>query len=583
MGGRWFWAFAMMGFLLQQLASVGTNVWIKRWVSEFDNLAEEPPARTQTAGVNSGYYLGVYGLIIGSFALASFIRDITVFSGALKASAQIFDNLLDSILYARLLFFDKVPFGQITNRFSKDVEAMDQEIAPQAMSAFYTFCCLGTVVLVISVLLPVFLPVAVIICLVYSVITRMFINSARDLKRIEAIRQSPLYQQFGEALTGSVSIRAYGHLKRFTDESHHLIDGFNEPNAMRWAVKAWLTLRIASLSAVISWLTGTFLLLGLDRGAVTPGLAGLALTYASTFTDNVLWFVQLYAIVQQSLNSAERIIEYTEITQEPTEPLESGLSTLPPHWPENGSVRFQGYTTSYSLDLDPVLIDVNLSILAGQRAAIVGRTGAGKSSLALALIRVLEADTGSITIDGVNISSISLKRLRQTVSVVPQDPTLFDGSLKENLDPFDKYADAELCDMLRDLQLFRSLQSESLNHSASVLSQGQRQLVCIARALLRRSRVLVLDEATVSIDHDTDALIQSALKTSVAAGTTVITIAHRLSSIADYDTVIVMESGRVVEQGSVMELLSHEGEGAVFRQMCEQSGEIESIRKIAQG
>ncbi|KAJ4861308.1 ABC transporter domain-containing protein [Trichoderma breve] len=579
MGGRWFWAVVFFAFGLQQITSLGTNLWIKVWAHEFDEAEETSPM----SHVKSVYYLAVYGLICVAYVLVSFVRDLTTFSGALKASAQIFDRLLDSIIHAPLIFFDKIPFGQITNRFSRDVEAVDQEVAPHSMSTFFTFCSLSTVIILISITIPLFIPAAVIICLAYYIITLIYINSARDLKRIESVQRSPLYQHFGEALAGYVSVRAYGHANRFTEENHVFIDGYNQPYVLNWAAKEWLTLRIASLSALISWLTGTFLLWGLGRGTVNAGIAGLVLTYAATFSDNVLWFVQLYAIVQQSFNSVERIVEYTEIKREPSEPLEPSSYDLSPQWPIHGHVRFQGYTARYAPELSPALFDLNLDMHGGQRVAVVGRTGAGKSTLALALIRAVEADTGRITIDGISIASVNLVRLRRAVTVVPQDPTLFGGSLRHNLDPLNHYSDDDIHDVLRRLQFFQSLPSGDLDHPAAALSMGQRQLVCIARALLRRSRILILDEATASIDHATDALIQAGLRSSIADGITVLTIAHRLLTIADYDRVMVLDSGRIVEQGSVAELFQKRGDGAFFRQLCEQSGDLAHIERIVRG
>ncbi|KAM0245405.1 hypothetical protein ACHAQJ_010576 [Trichoderma viride] len=583
MGQWWFWGAVLIAFALQQIASLGTNLWIKTWAHEFDKSLETPAkSQRESDHVNSLYYLAVYGLICLAYVLISFVRDLTTFSGALRASTRMFDSMLDSILHARLTFFDKVPFGQITNRFSKDVEAVDQEVAPHSMSTFYTFCSLATVIILVSAVMPVFLPIAAIIFSAYYIVTVIYINSARDLKRIESVQRSPLYQHFNEALAGYVSVRAYGHVEQSIEENQSLIDGFNQPYVLLWAAKEWLTLRIACLSALISWLTGTFLLWGLDRGTVNPGIAGLALTYAATFSENVLWFVQLYAIVQQSFNSVERIVEYTGIRREPSEPLEPPSHDLSSQWPVHGHVRFQGYTTRYAPELDPVLVDLNFDVHAGQRVAVVGRTGAGKSTLALALVRAVEADTGRITIDGVSIASVSLDRLRQAVTVVPQDPTLFDGSLRDNLDPLHNHPDDDLHRVLQKLHFFQSLPSGDLDHPALALSRGQRQLVCIARALLRRSRVLVLDEATASIDHTTDALIQAGLRSSIASGTTVLTIAHRLLTIADYDHVVVLDSGRIVEQGSVAELLHNRGDGAFFRQLCEQSGDLAHIERVMQ-
>lgn len=208
------------------------------------------------------------------------------------------------------------------------------------MITLYTFCSLATVLILMSAVLPMFLPVAAVIscACAYYIITKVYINSARDLKMMESVPKSPLYQHFGEALSGSISVRAYGHVRRCIEESHHLIDGFNRPYIVLWAAKEWLTVRVACLSAFISWLTGTFLLWRVDTGGVDPGTAGLVLTYAATFSENVLRLVQFYAIVQQSFNSVDRVLEYTEIPSEPSEPIEQPPHGISPQWPAHGSV-----------------------------------------------------------------------------------------------------------------------------------------------------------------------------------------------------------------------------------------------------
>lgn len=409
-----------------------------------------------------------------AYVLVSFVRDAVTFYGALKASSRIFERLLTKILYAKLLFFDSVPLGQVTNRFSKDIEALDQEISPHSISTFHIYFSLVMVVILISIVLPAFPPVAVVICLAYYAITIVYTNSSQDLKRIESVERSPLYRQFGESLSGYVSIRAYDRVSSFTAQNRRLIDGFNRPNTLLWAAKEWLTFRIACLSSLISSLTGAFVLWKL--GSISPGAAGLVLTYAATFTDNGLWFVQLYAMIQQSFNSVERIREYTEVEQEPAEPLKP-VYNMPAQWPSEGGILFQGYTTRYAPKLDPVLKSIDFEVQPKERVAVVGRTGAGKSTLMLALIRGLEADADQITIDGVDIASVRLEQLR----LVPQDPTLFNSSLRDNLDPLQRLSD-EIHSALHHVRLFDSLPSASLDHPAVALSLGQRQLMCIARA-----------------------------------------------------------------------------------------------------
>ncbi|KAF2126673.1 P-loop containing nucleoside triphosphate hydrolase protein [Dothidotthia symphoricarpi CBS 119687] len=561
MGPVLYWVIVAIAFAGQQLASLGTSLWIKEWAHQYDRLPKDTGA---IESVDALFYLGIYTAICVAFVLVSFFRDTVTFYGALRATARIHERLLSAILYAKLAFFDRTPLGQIINRFSKDIEAMDQELAPYAISTFHILSSLIMVIGLISVVLPAFLIVAVFICLAYYAIAAVYINASRDLKRIESVERSPLYQQFGESLRGYVSV--------------HLVDYYNRPHILLWASKEWLSFRISCMSALISSFVGVFILW--EKNSIDPGAAGLVLTYAATFTENIFYFVQLYAEVQQSFNSVERIIEYGEVEQEATEPLKLGKA-LSPGQPLETGIRFRQYTTRYAPGLEPVLQDIDFEAHAGQRVAVVGRTGAGKSTLTLALIRGLEADNGQIELDGVDIASLKMEQLRQAVTVVPQDPSIFKGSLRENLDPLHRHSDEDLTAALQSVRLTEMMTSTNLDSTIGSLSLGQRQLLCIARALVRKSRVLVLDEATASIDHDTDALTQETLRSSVSANTTLLTIAHRLHTIADYDRVIVLHAGRIVENGSPSELLQRRGPEAVFRQMCEESGNLGRIVKAA--
>lgn len=590
MGSGRFWIIILLGFAVQQLAALGTSLWIKEWAFQYDRSKMEPilVSRSSTddarkpAKIGAWYYLTIYSVIGISYALITLLRDLLIFYGSLKASSQIYERLLNSILYAKLLFFDRVPLGQITNRFSRDVEVMDQSLATFSINAFQIAATLAMVVVLISIFLPAFLLVAFIIFLAYLCVAAVYICGARDFKRIEAVERSPLYQQFGETLAGCVSIRAYARTSMFTTQNYELVDRLNQPYLLQWASKEWLTVRISFLSSMISFSTGAFVLWKLD--SISPGAAGLVLTYTATFAESVPWLVQIYAFIQQDLNSVERIIEYTEVEQEAAKPLKTAAQNLPYNWPSQGAIRFHDYTTRYAPELEPALEHISFDIRAGERVAIVGRTGAGKSTLALALIRGLEADGGQIEIDGIDIASVTLRQLRQVVAIVPQDPKLFDGSLRDNLAPLQRHSDDEMLEALRAVRLLGATDPGSITYSdldsaADILSRGQRQLLCIARGLLRRSRVLVLDEATASVDYATDEAIQAGLRASIAAGTTILTIAHRLLTIADYDRVVVLDAGHVVEQGSLRELLGRRGEGAIFRRLCAESGDIEEIER----
>jgi ABC-type multidrug transport system fused ATPase/permease subunit len=588
MGRKWFWVLVICGFAAQQLASLGTNLWIKEWAAEYDKAEKElmiksPTTQLQTGKVSAWYYLSIYVGICLSFAVITFIRDMITFWGSLRASKEIYERLLDSILSAKIVFFDR-PLGQITNRFSKDIGVIDQSLASFSVSAFQIAASVAMVILVILSILPGPLLMLVLIAasLAYYYIMIVYLDGARDLKRIEAVARSPLYQQIGESIAGCVSIRAYGREDMFTIQHHGLVDMLNQPYLLLWASKQWLTMRINVLSSIIAFATGVFVLWTAD--SIDAGAAGLVLTYASTFTENMLWFVQIYAIIQQNLTSLERIVEYNSISHE--EKTSVSNATLPSNWPTKGTVSFSEFKARYAPHLDLVLKGINFKAKAGQRVAVVGRTGAGKSSIALALLRALEADGGSIDIDGIDIKNVTLQRLRETViTVVPQDPQLFDGSVRVNLDPLGQHSDEEMTETLRLMQ--QRLEQDRklcLDDLAAELSRGQRQLLCVARGLLRQSRILVLDEATSSIDHAADSSIQAGLRSHAAAsGTTVITIAHRLITIADYDHVVVLDAGLVVEQGTVTELLSRCGPKAHFRYLCAESGDLTAIEKAADG
>ncbi|ROV88867.1 hypothetical protein VPNG_10346 [Cytospora leucostoma] len=569
MGSMWFWIVVIIGFVAQQLASLGTNLWIKEWEFQYDRLDKDAAVKIAEE-VAAWRYLAVYTAICVTYSLVTFLRDLITFSGSLKASSKIFERLIRSVLFAKFAFFDR-PLGQITNRFSKDISVVDQSLASFSVSASQIAATVAMIVVLILWVIPgVALALVLgVIFFAYYYVTALYVRGAQDLKRIESVSRSPLYQRIGETITGYVSIRGYGREAVFAAKHGNLVDGLNRPYLLLWAGKQWLTMRVNILSSIITFITGAFIVW--EVGSIDTGAAGLVLTYATTFTENMLWFVQIYTIIQQNLTSVEMIVD------------------VPQDWPTRGVVRFRNFTARYGPHLEPVLKGIDLEVKAGQRVAIVGRTGAGKSSMALALIRALEVDDdgGRIEIDGVDIAGVELARLRGTaITIIPQDPQLVDGSVRTNLDPLGQHSDGEILGVLRSMQQqqegpYKDLHlALDLDQPASDLSCGQCQLLCVARGLLRKTRVLVLDEAVASVDHAADAAIQAGLRPRVAAaGTTVITIAHRLLSIADYDSVVVLEAGRIVEQGSVKQLLDRKGDEAVFRRLCEESGDTEAIRR----
>ena len=671
--GPWhYWLLALVAFGLQQVGSVACNVWIRTWANKYTRgiqrvelmatetqlhttghlhgaalssnsfstgtsfwslpLSSKSPSFVNIMAssddkVDAWYYLIIYALLSIFYILISLVREGYIFWGSLRASRALHTRLLESVSRAKLQFFDTTPLGQLMNRFSKDIEAIDQDVAPVAVGVLGCLFSLISIVVLISVITPGFLIAGFFITIIYFAIGQFYLRSSRDLKRLESVQRSPLYQQFGETLSGIVTIRAYGDERRFIRDNQTRVDTHNRPFIYLWAANRWLALRVDFTGALVAFFAGVFVILSI--GTIDAGSAGLSLTYAVMFTENVLWLVRLYSMNEQNMNSVERVKEYIEVEQEAQAIIDEARPAG--NWPSQGAIQFMNYTTRYRPDLEPVLKNLTFGVQPGERVGIVGRTGAGKSSLALALFRGLEAVEGKIVIDDVDIGLIGLQDLREAITIVPQDPTLFTGTVRSNLDPFSLFTDEEIFATLRRVQLigvptsaagsssttlvvpnlltppdspptsnddaddesdndlvkrmtnaqdnanvFTNL-SSPIAESGSNLSQGQRQLLCLARALLKAPRVLLMDEATASIDYATDGKIQDTLRD--VKESTILTIAHRLQTIIDYDKVLVLDKGEVIEYDAPWELISREG--GIFRGMCETSGDLEALTEGA--
>jgi ABC-type multidrug transport system fused ATPase/permease subunit len=369
-----------------------------------------------TPDVDSRYFLGVYAVLGVIFMLITFVREGFLFGGSLAASRRVHERLIQKVAHAKFRFFDQTPLGQLMNRFSKDIENVDQEVAPVAIGVVHCFASIITIVILISVITPAFLIAAFFISGLYFLIGRFYINSSRDLKRLESVHRSPLYQQFGETLSGMTTIRAYGDERRFIRENLAKINTQHRPFIYLWAANRWLAFRVDVVGAMVAFFSGAFVILSVGR--IDAGAAGLALTYAVTFTENVLWFVRLYSANEQNMNSVERVKEYLDVDQEA--PTVISANRPPSNWPSKGSVEFINYSTRYRTDFDLVLKNLTFKILPGEKVGVVGRTGAGKSSMALALFRALEAEQGKILIDDIDVGLIGLHDLRENVVMVPQ-------------------------------------------------------------------------------------------------------------------------------------------------------------------
>ncbi|XP_068898240.1 multidrug resistance-associated protein 1 isoform X5 [Tenebrio molitor] len=551
--------------MLFQGFSIGSNVWLGAWSDDKTIVVNNV---TNTA--KRDFYLGIYGALGIGQALAILLSALTLYIGALNGARILHHLLLSNILRVPCTtFFDVTPVGRILNRFSKDIDTLDN-ILPMTLRGWITcfFSVVGTLV-VISYTTPIFISVIVPIGILYYFIQRFYVATSRQLKRLESVSRSPIYSHFGETITGVQAIRAFREQERFIRESEHKVDVNQVCYYPSIISNRWLAVRLEMIGNLIILFAALFAVWGKDQN---PGLVGLSVTYSLQITQTLNWLVRMTSDVETNIVAVERIKEYGEAPQEAA--WEIPNKSPPSSWPEAGNVQFSKYAVRYRPGLDLVLKGVNFSINGGEKVGIVGRTGAGKSSLTLSLFRIIEAAEGEILIDGVNISSLGLHTLRSRLTIIPQDAVLFSGSLRMNLDPFDKHSDEEVWMALEHAHLksFVKGLTAGLYHEVTEggenLSVGQRQLICLSRALLRKTKVLVLDEATAAVDLETDDLIQRTIRTEFK-DCTVLTIAHRLNTIMDSDRVIVLDQGKIVEFDSPSNLLKQQ---SIFYNMCKDAG-----------
>jgi ABC-type multidrug transport system fused ATPase/permease subunit len=624
-GGYFFVAVVLILFIFGQFVYITQSWWLRAWAKQFDNphvsVSSLPynhsmlpkslyshvlryhyvmdQVETMKSENSSLYYIIVYCILGVSYATISSIRLLVVFFAGIRASSRIFRKTLDKVLRAKLRFFDSTPIGRIMNRFSKDMEAIDQELVPCADGVMACLVSIIFTLSLISFITPGFLLFAIVISGLYYIVGVFYLSGSRELKRFDSITKSPIHQHFSETLVGVSTIRAYGIERRFLLENLNKIDDNNKPFLYMWIENRWFSFRNDLVGTLVVLTAGAFVLMKIN--SIDAGLAGISLSYAITFNENALWVVRLYAEVEMTMNSVERLKEYLDLEEEPAEYIEG--SEPPATWPENGKLEIHDLSLRYAPNLPKVINNVSFVVEPCNKVGIVGRTGAGKSTIITALFRFLDPETGYIKIDDVDITSIGLKTLRQAITIIPQDPTLFTGSIKSNLDPFGVYSDEQIFEALRRVNLitgeeiiqsaqgllaaaepstenvnkFLNLQNE-ITEGGGNLSQGQRQLVCLARSLLKAPKIMLLDEATASIDYESDARIQQTIRQEFS-GSTILTIAHRLRSIIDYDKILVMDAGEVIEFDHPYSLISNTSSS--FHSMCKDSGELEVLIQLS--
>ncbi|KAI0881492.1 putative ATP-binding cassette transporter protein [Annulohypoxylon maeteangense] len=630
-GSWWFWSTILSLFLFVQVLTVGRSWWLKIWTGSYDEHEQNINAQTdkqayvyqfalpqftmnsmvqpmvQPENKSLGFYLGIYIFLSVFTSVVSTFRYYYVFYGSIRASRQLFAKLNFVVLRAPLRWLDTVPLGRILNRFTADFHSVDTHMAYSMAFAGSAFLNLAGVVVAGLFVSPIIIVMSLILLLICAFYAIRYIQGARPVKRLESVTKSPVFEQFGSALTGVQTIRSFDKSHTYIERMHKKLDDWSVATWHLWLFIRWMAWRMAVVGSLFASFVAILILISPE---IDAALAGFGMAFALEFSGHVMWTIRHYANVELEMNAAERIVEYTEL---PTESLEG--KSPPAAWPTEGRVEVNDLVVSYAEDLDPILKGLNFTIERNERVGVVGRTGAGKSSLTLALFRFLEARSGSIHIDGLDISKIKLHDLRSRLAIIPQDPVLFSGTVRSNLDPFDNHTDAELFDSLTRVHLISEEENEARNSNESSptasgtstptssrkknanifldllspisegglnLSQGQRQLLCLARAIVSRPKVMVLDEATSAVDMTTDALIQRSIREEFGDSTLVV-IAHRLSTVADFDRILVLSDGKVAEYGTPKELWELENGLGMFRAMCEQSGEKEHLRQIVYG
>ena len=545
------------------LSRLFTDQWLVWWATDKYHLSWD---------VNVGIYVF---LAVVQMIFAIIYGFCTAYYGAL-ASNRIHDSALRKIYSCPTLFFDQTPLGRISSRFSRDIDTLDS-LLPESIRGFtYTLVmCIANLAL-ISVFIWPFVAAILLSLGFYYILQKKYRATARELRRIDSISRSPVIAMITETLSGISTIRSFGACDRFISHNTKLLDENNRAQYLVILSQRWIQLRIDCLNSVL--VLCTCLIAVLLRDMVNPGVTGLLIAYSLQVTQTFAWCIKTGTDVETFLNSAERLIYYMEnIPSERPYIIES--NRVKKDWPSKGGILVKNICLRYRENTPFVLNDLSFEVYPGERIAIVGRTGAGKSTVLSALLRLTEYESGSITIDDVDIQKIGLSDLRSNMSIIPQEPVLFSGTIRYNLDPFSQYTDEELWETLRKINLYQIISDMPLSLDSLVTeggdnwSLGQRQLICLGRAVLKKSKVILLDEATASVDFETDETIQNLIRSDFC-NSTVITIAHRLNTIADYDRVMVLSFGKILEFARPTTLLANPS--SEFSKMVAETGDQNS-------
>ncbi|CAE6495623.1 unnamed protein product, partial [Rhizoctonia solani] len=636
-GSYWLFGLLVLLLTLDQAVQLLQKFWVKHWGESYETQTQDSAVSRNwfdfgfpSASRNVVPYLAVYLIVQTTNSVINVLSQVPDIWATLRASRTLYEKMLHSVMRSPTRFFDKTPSGRILNRFSKGkytlyrsrtrgtnqiIKTLIRLIAfSLGIQTFMVNALTQALMLLIAVgtivyAVPYFIFPAVVIAYLHVWLSGGYVSVSRDLRRIESTTRSPIVASFSELLAGIVTVRAFGAEREFLSNMYKRLDLTQTATHYYWMCNRWLLLRFDFLGA-FSILIAT---IGAIKGGATAGLTGIIFTQAQQYVRSLYFGLRFWTELEQSMNSVERIQDYLELPSEPPRIIPGNRP--PAYWPSatTGSLIVEDLTVNYAADLEPVLKQISFAVRPSEKIGIVGRTGSGKSTLALALFRFTDPAGGKIILDGIDITTIGLDDLRSKLTLIPQDAVLFKGTIRDNLDPFKDYTDAECIEALKRVHLpVESGETQPLDHSNQTVyvnsedqletslpatkvgapklvaltletavseggnnfSHGQRQLLSMARALLRRSNVIVMDESTASVDFETDAKIQATIREEFKQSM-LITIAHRLRTVIDNDRILVLDAGRVVEFDTLERLL--ENSDGVFHEMCKRSGDYEYL------
>ena len=532
----------IFSFVISQVLSHGSNIWLAHWTSELRVHNEVM------------FYVGIYAAIGLVAALIDRMRFFATYTGGVRAGVFFHKQLLSGILRAPTSFFDSTPVGRILNRFAGDMGEVDNNISSEFFTVLNSLVSLIGAVLVLSFTSPTILIVLVPVGFIYLKINDLSRAAVADSKRVLGQSRSPFLAHMSEIPAGVSFVVASHKDKEVNNALREKASILQKAQLTSDYISRWISLRMLFIGIIVTSIIA--ITVACSKGHMNPGVAGLAMSTCLLITSQLNMLTRNMRNYEASLACIERIDEYSNLPQE------NWKGIAPENtWPQSGEIQFKNASFRYRADLPPTLSSLNLKIKAGEKIGIVGRTGAGKSSLFLMILRLVEPFEGEILIDGVNLAHVDLESLRTRISIIPQDPVLFAGTFRENLDIRNDFLDAEILLALQRAQLGQKFNSmpqgleTRIEEGGINFSVGERQLFCLARAILRQTKLLLVDEATASVDVETDAKIQQTL-TAEFAGATVLTIAHRMGTIMNSERVIVLKDGRVEEFDTPQTLLA---------------------------